>query len=453
MATKKRRIFRPTDEAGVERQRMMADAMTASGMEGPPNSWDRMPVTPTYGLGNALADAGKQMAGAYLTKQANDSAKDIDAAKRKRLADAMGIDSMTKGYDTPEDGVGPVRDPDKRAAASKQAAAMRTFNELVPIDKQTEILGAKSFAEAFPAPKKLFSGTVGKDEDAYVDGVKVASGARSAIPDTRTDDVREFEYAVDGGYKGSFAQWQKDNKAGTTVNIDNTPKPPPGFIRKTAPNGDTYLVREKGGPAEEEMRQIRAKATASMNGAMTGFQRLHDTITKLENGNVKGITGIQSVIPNWPGGSAANAKAYVTQLMAQSGFKELSDMRAASPTGGALGSITERELSLLQNTAMALDQSQSEEQFRANLKEFKLQLERSAVAIHEAYQQDFGQTAAPGAGAGAGNGNPNPTPPTGANNQRPQIGPNSAPPGQRPAPSIEARGRADRYKQMVVSGG
>ena len=42
-------------------------------------------------------------------------------------------------------------------------------------------------------------------------------------------------------------------------------------------------------------------------------------------------------------------------------------MRDASPTGGALGQVSERELALLQNSVAALEQSQSKEQFVRNL--------------------------------------------------------------------------------------
>jgi hypothetical protein len=46
-------------------------------------------------------------------------------------------------------------------------------------------------------------------------------------------------------------------------------------------------------------------------------------------------------------------------------------MRQASPTGGALGSVTERELDLLQNSMGSLEQSQSKAQFLHNLRRVK----------------------------------------------------------------------------------
>ena len=46
-------------------------------------------------------------------------------------------------------------------------------------------------------------------------------------------------------------------------------------------------------------------------------------------------------------------------------------MRQASPTGAALGSVTERELSLLQATTGNLEQSQTAAQFKDNLRRLK----------------------------------------------------------------------------------
>lgn len=72
------------------------------------------------------------------------------------------------------------------------------------------------------------------------------------------------------------------------------------------------------------------------------------------------------------GGTAANdVRALVDTVKANTGFQELNKMRSMSPTGGALGSITERELALLQSTVGNLEQSQSADQFKDNLRRVK----------------------------------------------------------------------------------
>jgi hypothetical protein len=78
----------------------------------------------------------------------------------------------------------------------------------------------------------------------------------------------------------------------------------------------------------------------------------------------------------------------VTGIQARLGFETLQQMRDNSPTGGALGSITERELELLQSTWGSLMQSQSEAQFRHYMGRIKQIKQEYAVLKREAYQRD-----------------------------------------------------------------
>lgn len=89
------------------------------------------------------------------------------------------------------------------------------------------------------------------------------------------------------------------------------------------------------------------------------------------------------------GTPAYNLKANVDTLLANAGFDRLQEMRDNSPTGGALGAISEREIGLLQSAAQALQTSQSPEQFRSNLKAFMAQRKRSLENIRKAYEQDY----------------------------------------------------------------
>ncbi len=69
-----------------------------------------------------------------------------------------------------------------------------------------------------------------------------------------------------------------------------------------------------------------------------------------------------------PGTASHDISKRLDTLKALTGFEQLNQMRAQSPTGGALGQVSERELGFLQSVIGLLEQSQSEEQFRENLK-------------------------------------------------------------------------------------
>ena len=80
------------------------------------------------------------------------------------------------------------------------------------------------------------------------------------------------------------------------------------------------------------------------------------------------VTGMGgSLMANVPASKAHDMQQRLATLKALVGFKQLNEMRAQSPTGGALGNVTERELGFLQSVIGSLEQSQSREQFLENL--------------------------------------------------------------------------------------
>ena len=70
---------------------------------------------------------------------------------------------------------------------------------------------------------------------------------------------------------------------------------------------------------------------------------------------------------NIAGTTAADVGELINTINASIAFGKLQAMREASPTGGALGQVSEMELGLLKSTIASLGQNQSEEQFLENL--------------------------------------------------------------------------------------
>ncbi len=88
---------------------------------------------------------------------------------------------------------------------------------------------------------------------------------------------------------------------------------------------------------------------------------------KIEN-SVLPTTGIGGQMLRNIGGTAAlDVSKLLAPIEASIGFDRLQRMREASPTGGALGQVSERELELLMATLSSLDQAQTEEQFLESL--------------------------------------------------------------------------------------
>lgn len=124
--------------------------------------------------------------------------------------------------------------------------------------------------------------------------------------------------------------------------------------------------------------------------------------------------------------------AAIDTVRANIGFEELNEMRRNSPTGGALGQVTERELAFLQSVLGDLRQNQTREGLRKNLEDAKQEVIQSWARVMDAYRQDYGVDYH-GPGASLAGGPPEPAPqradpapqqeiPEGATATNPQTG-------------------------------
>ena len=89
------------------------------------------------------------------------------------------------------------------------------------------------------------------------------------------------------------------------------------------------------------------------------------------------------------GTNAADLKQAISTIQASIGFDRLQKMRDDSPTGGALGQVSERELSLLTASLGSLSQLQSEKALRTNLQRVRTHYDNFIKSINAARQ---GQT-------------------------------------------------------------
>ena len=132
------------------------------------------------------------------------------------------------------------------------------------------------------------------------------------------------------------------------------------------------------GEAYSDAQDLNAKGLAAYNKAMAkgkgsgtgGFGAIvvNDAISRalplIGNG---WSTGFASYLSAIPGTEAQALKNNLATIKANIGFDKLQAMRDASPTGGALGQVSERELGFLQSVFGSLDQSQSAEELGYNI--------------------------------------------------------------------------------------
>lgn len=148
--------------------------------------------------------------------------------------------------------------------------------------------------------------------------------------------------------------------------------------------------------AQEERRVQRAAEQGQRIGAIESKAEQTQLITELvdqaRDFSSTWTTGfIGSAASRVPGTPAFNLARTLDTLQATAGFDTLQQMRDNSPTGGALGQVTERELALLQSTWGSVVQAQSKEQFERALDRFQRQIDNSWQRVNRAYERDYGE--------------------------------------------------------------
>ena len=90
-----------------------------------------------------------------------------------------------------------------------------------------------------------------------------------------------------------------------------------------------------------------------------------------------------------PGSKQYDFAADIKQIEAANAINGLMKIKRASPTGGALGSVTEGELEILKNLAANLSLGQSPEQLRERLETFRTELKKTLNKI-EGFEEAVG---------------------------------------------------------------
>ena len=189
------------------------------------------------------------------------------------------------------------------------------------------------------------------------------------------------------------------------------PKTPTGTLagyRKTADG--TGLEPIPGGPADPAVKALQAtetlsakdiaarnakypQATSALKGfeAKTGkFERDIDELIA----NEKGLNEITGFLAGRTDLSAMTkdgrrALALFNTITAKGGFSELQDMRNASPTGGALGNVSNQEGKQLIDSVGALARTQDANDLRKSLTTLKSDLQGSKQRVREAYDLTY----------------------------------------------------------------
>lgn len=146
------------------------------------------------------------------------------------------------------------------------------------------------------------------------------------------------------------------------------------------------------GKAAGEKIVAQTKVEAGIKAATAKTGMLDELITEASRNANFWTTGlIGQVLQGFGSTSAHDLYNTLNGIKSNIGFDKLQQMRDQSPTGGALGQVSDRENKLLQQVWGSLEQSQSEAQFKKNLERVRKQTQESWQRVMEAYKIDYGE--------------------------------------------------------------
>lgn len=220
---------------------------------------------------------------------------------------------------------------------------------------------------------------------AYQAGIEQRPGNGAGAPKP-TSSMLEFDRWA------AMPEGPEKDAYGRLIGINPETKAPAGY-RVTA---DGNLEPIPGGPADLKMREQAEKSRARVQQQ---FRQIDSVMGNVDRAisqvgpMTAGLGG--ALVGRIPGSVARDLEATIDTIKANLGFDRLQQMREESPTGGALGQVSEMELRLLNSAVQNLNTDQSPEQLRRNLELVRKHYQN----FKEAISGSFNETG-PGASGG-----------------------------------------------------
>lgn len=326
-------------------------------------------------------------------------------------------------------------------------AALGEIGQTVPqgmaLDKQNREKQRQRAAMTAWLRSKQTGMDMSPEDLAYIEsdpelGRMIAAEALAPKEMPTTDDIKEYQFAKENGFEGGFQDWLKVGGSGGSKTslvpiwgeIDGEPalaqptdtgeamltqlpegfKPSKGVDKIDA--GTEWILQDKqtgevvgrvpkdiagearekaAGTAQGEKIANAPKVAAQMSELETSWglvdQAIDKALTQIDWSTVGFVGDWSKVIPGTP---AFNLKETLATIQANIGFDKLQSMRENSPSGGALGQVSDFENKLLQAVRGSLAQGQTADQLKANLAQVKQYLDAVREEKRKAFQTDYG---------------------------------------------------------------
>lgn len=157
--------------------------------------------------------------------------------------------------------------------------------------------------------------------------------------------------------------------------------------RKAEPGFQEIKIDQKTRAAREK---AYPKASAAYRSATNEIDTLIRDLRDLAaHPGLPSITGgVEGRLPSVSKDATA-AQAKLDKILAKGQFRSLQALRDASPTGGAVGNVSDAENKALRDSFGALSQTQQDEDFREQIEDVIKDLEFSKRNITQAYDEEY----------------------------------------------------------------
>ena len=378
----------------LKRRRELAQAITAQSLE--PYSGTQTvtghAVDDRWGQG--LGKIGTAIIGAMANKRVDDESKELnkefDTGRKRALDKVIGaLQGTPTPYDlSPDEQFDNEQIPGLKNAAQKpdmmKAAIGMTDPYLQGDDVARAMINSQAYGKGFRPRSSMTPGKEG-----------------GVIFNQQTGEM-EFKPWPKEGFTPikediqHQTQLSRGKQLGTGGAEDETDPVTAQRIRQAESNVDLAMkpeIKKQTDIAAREAEKVitKPKIDSSISAQETKTGMLDAEIDQAKDQASIWTTGFLGAGTSWiPGTPAHDLNNTLATIKSNIGFDKLQEMRNNSPTGGALGQVSEFENRLLQSVWGALEQSQSPAQFKENLEKVRKQSQESWKRINEAYEQDYG---------------------------------------------------------------
>jgi hypothetical protein len=220
--------------------------------------------------------------------------------------------------------------------------------------------------------------------------------------------VGEFQFAKSpegGGFRGTYQEFVTARALAGRQPAQPRPEQPPVAVVDPNTNKVILVSREEAianrltpatsmeGLSPKEIQNREAKfpqAKTAVSSFQTSAEKLaNDLETLADSKGLEGITGLIGGRTPAITKEARAAEALYKSIVARGGFNELQNLRNASPTGGALGNVSNAEGQQLKNAFAPLELTQNASDLKAALKRAALETRASAGRIKETFDMTY----------------------------------------------------------------